>query len=83
MYLISAFSASRNVRKEFNIKSNQPLKDTQVCTRISSEIRDKFYEKALVFGNPSEVLRDIIEAFIDDRYTIIPDPKGKSIYARR
>ncbi len=43
--------------------------------RITNEMRDAFVEKSRLFGRPSEVHRELVEAFVDDRITIKANPK--------
>lgn len=53
-------------------------------TRVSVEAKQQFMEKASRFGLPSEVLRELVMAFVEDRLTIEPPPDAKeSLYNAR
>lgn len=55
-----------------------------LTVRVSQQIRQKFQRKAERYGQPSNVMRELIEAFIDDRLTIIPPVNRKeSLYVSR
>ena len=41
-----------------------------MTVRVPSKTRTMFVRKSTPFGKPSEVLRELIEAFIDGRLTI-------------
>jgi len=43
---------------------------------VSDKTRTKFHAKARKFGTPSEVLRELVDAFIEDRVTIQPPVTG-------
>ena len=47
-------------------------KSASLSVRVTDSVRDKFHVKALPFGLPSDVLRELIDAFIDDRITVKP-----------
>lgn len=51
-----------------------------ITLRVSPELRSQFRDKAVKFGRPSDVLREIIEAFNDGRLVIQPDQKRESLY---
>lgn len=58
--------------------------DTYLTLRVSKQIHTAFAEKAGVFGmKPSTVHREIIEAFLDDRLVIRPNPRKESLYVTR
>jgi len=49
--------------------------------RVLPETHKKFHVKAKKFGQPSDVLRELVEAFNDDRLTIQPPVTRKeSLY---
>jgi hypothetical protein len=56
-------------------------KASHLTVRVADLTRAKFHEKARKFGTPSEILRELIDAFIEDRVTINPpvisNPKEK------
>lgn len=43
-----------------------------LSTRVRPETHSKFHVKAQKFGQPSDVLRELVDAFIDDRIKIQP-----------
>jgi hypothetical protein len=43
-----------------------------MTVRVTDKTRTKFHEKAQKIGTPSEVHREIVEAFVEDRLTIQP-----------
>jgi len=53
--------------------------NTYLTTRVTAKQRQQFVEKAERFGKPSEVLRDIIVAFIENRIVIHPPTKVKEV----
>lgn len=56
-------------------------KDVNLTARVTRETREKFFAKASSYGNPSEVLRELVTAFNDDRLSIQPPttPTGKEL----
>lgn len=56
-------------------------KSAFLTVRVAGSTRAKFYLKSQKYGQPSDVLREIIEAFIEDRLTINPPVTRKeSLY---
>lgn len=52
--------------------------------RVTPDDHKKFHCKVKKFGQPSEVLREIIQAFMDDRLAIQPPVTVKeSLYVTR
>jgi hypothetical protein len=49
-----------------------PPKSAFMTVRVTDKTRTKFHEKARKLGTPSEVHREIVEAFVEDRLTIQP-----------
>jgi hypothetical protein len=49
--------------------TNQP-KSAFMTVRVTDKTRTKFHDKALKIGKPSEVHREIVEAFVEDRLVI-------------
>jgi hypothetical protein len=43
-----------------------------LSVRLTPERHTAFYRKADQYGRPSDLLRELVEAFIDDRLTIKP-----------
>ena len=50
----------------------QPSKSAFMTVRVTDMTRAKFHAKARKIGTPSEVHREIVEAFGQDRLTIQP-----------
>lgn len=55
-------------------------KSAMLTFRVTQKSRSQFYAKALRYGHPSEVLREFVEAFIEDRLIIKAPPKKGTIY---
>jgi hypothetical protein len=52
-------------------------KSAFLTTRVSQAVREQFLKKSAEYGTPSELLREIIEAFTEDRLTIKPSVNVK------
>jgi len=52
------------------------IKSAYLSVRLPDKTRLKFHAKAKKFGTPSEVLRELVDAFIEDRVTIQPPVNG-------
>lgn len=64
------------------IMASTKLKSAFLVVRITPKARTKFHKKAERYGKPSDVLREIVEAFNDDRITIHPPVNPKeNLYA--
>jgi hypothetical protein len=61
-------------------------KSAYLVVRVAAKTHAKFHAKAKKFGTPSDVLRELVDAFIEDRVTIQPpvisNPKDK-LYVTR
>lgn len=56
-------------------------KSAYLTVRVTAQMRSKFHAKAQKYGVPSDVLREFIEAFLDDRLVIRPPVTRKeSLY---
>lgn len=56
-------------------------KSAFLTVRVTGNTRIKFHAVASKYGQPSDVLRELIEAFIEDRLTITPPVNRKeSLY---
>lgn len=54
---------------------------TFLSVRVNPQTRKEFLDKAEEYGNATNVLREIIEAFVDDRLVISkPNPRKKELY---
>lgn len=51
-----------------------------ISVRVPTRTHAAFRRKASRYGNPSEVLRELIDALIDDRLVIQPNPRKESLY---
>lgn len=51
-----------------------------ITVRVTKPSHKAFHRKASTFGRPSDVLRELIEAFCEDRLTVKPSPTKRSIY---
>ena len=51
-----------------------------LTVRIDKDTAEAFRTKAKEFGGTSEVLREVVTAFIDDRMTVQPNPNRKTIF---
>jgi len=54
--------------------------EAHIVARVSRKTLADFQEKCKPFGKPSDVLREMIDAFLSDRMTIEPNPNRKSLY---
>jgi predicted DNA-binding protein len=59
------------------------IKDKYITVRVSPDTHQQFMAKAVRYGKPSEVLREIVEALLDDRLVIKPNPSKESLYVTR
>ena len=50
-----------------------------LSTRVTVDTRKKFVDKCESIGDPSTVLREMVEAFIDDRMTIKPNRNQQTL----
>lgn len=58
--------------------------DSFMTTRVTAKQRQQFIAKAERFGKPSEVMRDIIIAFIENRLIVTQPSKVKeTLYVAR
>ena len=56
-------------------------KSVFLTVRVPPGTRTKFHAKAKRYGSPSDVIRELIEAFLEDRLTINPPVNRKeSLY---
>lgn len=54
-----------------------------LTVRIKPADHKKFHDKATRYGGVSEVLREMIEAFMDDRLSVKPNPLKESLYVQQ
>lgn len=55
----------------------QKPKNKFLSTRVTADEHKAFGRKAQKHGQPSEILRELVKAFIDDRMTIKPPVNSK------
>lgn len=55
----------------------QPTNSCHVTIRLTPAVRKKFMEKARRHGRASEVLRELVTAFVENRVTITPPVNPK------
>ena len=59
-------------------------KTAHLATRVSPRVRAKFIAKATAYANHTEVLRELVEAFVEDRLTITqPVTPKENLYVPR
>jgi hypothetical protein len=51
-----------------------------LTVRLEPPAHKAFHRKAPEYGGVSEVLRELIAAFIEDRVIVTPNPERKTIY---
>lgn len=61
-------------------KTNQ---DESLVFRLSKSTKQRFITKIKRIGAPSMVLREIVEAYVDDRLVIHPPKDKESLYVTR
>ena len=54
--------------------------EKHVSVRVTAASHKAFQRNARQFGRPSDILRELVEAFAEDRLTIKPSPTKRSIY---
>ena len=55
-----------------------------LVVRVTVDDHKKFHSKVKKYGQPSSVLREIIEAFLEDRLSIVPPVNRKeNLYVTR
>jgi hypothetical protein len=63
---------------------NMKTKQTFLTVRLTRDAHQAFRAKATRFGGPSEVLRELVMSFLEDRLTIQPPANQKeSLYGNR
>lgn len=61
------------------------VKGTMINVRVKHRFKERFNRKARKFGKPADVIREILEAFVDDRLQINPPVNNSkdSLYVNR
>ena len=60
--------------------SSKPNLDKFLATRVTAQVHKKFHRKAKDYGKPSDLLREMVEAFCEDRLSVIPSPTKRNLY---
>lgn len=55
-------------------------RSTFLTVRLTAQERKAFSVKSQEYGGPSFVLRELVTGFTEDRVTITPNPKVRSLY---
>ena len=55
-----------------NTLMSSQTKSAYLTVRVPINTRTKFHVKSRKFGTPSEILRELVDAFIEDRIAIQP-----------
>ena len=50
----------------------RPTLSKPIGVRLKADIKEKFFRKSFTHGGPSEVLRILVLAYVEDRLTIKP-----------
>ena len=57
------------------------MKDSFITVRVPNNTRLKFYAEASEYGRrPSDLIRELVEAFIENRLVIQPPSNRKELY---
>lgn len=62
------------------------IKNDTLVLRLTATLKKRFTTKAERHGRPTDVLRELMTAFVEDRYVIHPSPDVKpqeSLYVPR
>lgn len=51
-----------------------------LTVRLTPQERNAFSRKAESYGGPTYVIRELIEAFVQDRLIVTPNPEKRSLY---
>lgn len=54
--------------------------DKFLAIRVTVQVHKKFHRKANQYGKPADVMREIIEAFIEGRLTVTPSPTKRNLH---
>lgn len=62
---------------------NDQVLDSFLTIRVSKEFRKELNKKAKRYGKPSDVIRQILEAFVEDRVQLTPSDRKENLYVNR
>lgn len=51
-----------------------------LTVRLTPKEHKEFSRKAESYGGSTSVIRELVEAFMQDRLTVIPNPEKRSLY---
>jgi len=60
--------------------ANKPTKSKFLTIRLTPQEHKAFTVKTKVYGGPTFVLRELVNAFTDERVTVTPNPEKRSLY---
>jgi len=60
--------------------STKPNLDKFLAIRVTVQVHKKFHRRAKQYGKPSDVLREIIDAFIEERLTVTPSQTKRNLH---
>lgn len=63
---------------------SDPSKTKFLSVRVTSQDHRTFFRKSKKYGKPSDLLRELVQAFNEDRLTVLPPVNPKeSLYVPR
>lgn len=51
-----------------------------ISVRVTPKFHTQFHRKVKAFGPPSVIVREVLEALIEDRLVIQPNPSKRNLY---
>ena len=60
--------------------ASKPTKSKFLTIRLTPQEHKAFTVKTKVYGGPTFVLRELVNAFTDERVTVTPNPEKRSLY---
>lgn len=51
-----------------------------ISVRVTPKFHTQFHRKVKEFGPPSTILREVLEALLEDRLVIQPNPSKRKLY---
>lgn len=59
---------------------NKQPRSQFLTVRLTPQERKAFSRKAESYGGPTYVIRELVEAFVQDRLIVTPNPDKRSLY---
>ena len=56
------------------------LKTKFLALRVTPTLKERFTQKALKYGDPSDIHRELIEAFVEDRLEVKQPDHKETLY---